>query len=349
MRRPSKPWYRKFNDTWYVCLNGRQLPLARGKDSKREAEREFHRLMAGEAPQASRPKDTRVVAVLDLFLDHALRHNAESTYLWYKRFLQDFSDRCGAMRVGDLRPYHVTRWADAHPGWKGGRWGAVTAVKRAFNWAADEGLVGESPVKKVKKPAVRARDRFLTRAERREIAESYPEGDPFRDFLFALEQTGCRPGEVAAVTSAHADLDLGVWVFAEHKTAKKTGEDRVVVLTPAMVDLTRRLLAGVPEGTPLFRNEDGRPWSSNAIRSRFRRVREKLGLGGDVVAYLYRHAVCTDLLESGAGIAQAAEILGHRDTKMVMRHYSKLRERREHLREQLSRARGEAPPGQGAG
>src|SRR5262249_50116746 len=156
-----------------------------------------------------------------------------------------------------------------------------------------------------------------------------------------LEQTGCRPGEVAAVTSEHADLELGVWVFEEHKTSRKTGEARVVILTAAMVELTRKLRALVPKGTPLFRNEDGEPWSNNAVRCRFRRVREKLGLGGDVVAYLYRHAVCTDLLESGTGIAQAAEILGHKDTKMVMRHYSKVRERREHLREQLKRARGE--------
>jgi hypothetical protein len=27
MRTP-KPWYRSHNDTWYVCLNGKQVPLA---------------------------------------------------------------------------------------------------------------------------------------------------------------------------------------------------------------------------------------------------------------------------------------------------------------------------------
>jgi integrase len=215
MRKPSKPWYRKYNDTWYVCLSGRQVPLAKGKDNKKEAERAFHRLMAGEMPSASRSKDTRVVTVLDLFLDHAQRHNSASTYDWYKHFLQDFSDLYGALKVEDLRPFHVTRWVDSHPDWKGGQWGAVTAVKRAFNWAADEGLIAESPVKKVKKPAVRARDRFLTQEERRRIVANYREADPFRDFLFAMEQTGCRPGEVAAVTSEHADLHLGVWVFEQ--------------------------------------------------------------------------------------------------------------------------------------
>jgi site-specific recombinase XerD len=111
-----------------------------------------------------------------------------------------------------------------------------------------------------------------------------------------------------------------------------------------MVELTRRLVRLRPSG-PLFLNEDGRPWNRNAIRCPFRRVRNKLGLGGDHVAYLHRHAVATDLLESGTGLAQAAEIFGHKGTEMIARHYSKLRERREHLRDQLMRARGgDQPP-----
>jgi hypothetical protein len=51
MRKPSKPWYRKFINTWYVCLSGRQVPLAKGRSCRKETERAFHRLMAGETPQ----------------------------------------------------------------------------------------------------------------------------------------------------------------------------------------------------------------------------------------------------------------------------------------------------------
>ena len=349
MRKPSKPWYRKFNDTWYVTVRGEQIPLAKGKANKAEAERAFYKLMAGDAPaQLARPQDTRVVAILDLFLDHSQRHNKPRTYEWYHSFLQDFSDQYGPLKVEDLRPFHVTRWLDAHPDWKGTRWGAVTAVKRAFNWAADEGLIAANPVKKVKKPQMRTRERFVTQEERRRILDNYPEGDCFRDFLFALEHTGCRPGEVSAVTAEHVNLDLGVWVLSEHKTESKTQEARVVILTPDMLALTKRLMQRYPEG-PLFRNEDGGAWNRNAIRCRFRRVRRKLNLGGDLVAYLYRHAVATDLLESGTGIAQAAEILGHKGTEMISRHYSKLRERREHLRDQLRKARGGEPDEKAAG
>jgi len=337
MRKPSKPWYRAFNDTWYVCVSGRQVPLARGRANKKEAERAFFRLMASETPAARGP-DARVVAVFDLFLDHSRNHNGARTYEWYRGFLQDFADRYGALRVEDLRPFHLTRWLDSHTEWGGTRRGAIAAVKRALNWGADEGLIPANPLKKVKKPAARARERYLTAEERQKIFDNYPEGDCFRDFLFALEQTGCRPGEVSVVTAEDVDLRTGVWVLVEHKTGHATGEPRVVILTPPMIELTRRLMALRPAG-PLFRNEDGRPWNRNAIRCRFRRVRKKLGLGGDLVAYLYRHAVATDLLESGTGLAQAAEILGHKDTEMIMRHYQKLRQRRDHLREEVTKAR----------
>ena len=75
MRRPSKPWFRSFNDTWYVCLNGQQVPLAKGKSNRKEAERVFHRLMAeGGTARPLAPIDTRVVAVLDLFLEHCQLH-----------------------------------------------------------------------------------------------------------------------------------------------------------------------------------------------------------------------------------------------------------------------------------
>jgi hypothetical protein len=57
---------------------------------------------------------------------------------------------------------------------------------------------------------------------------------------------------VRKATAAHVNLDLGVWVFKEHKTAQRTGRPRVIYLTPAMVELTRRLMEKHPEG-PLFR------------------------------------------------------------------------------------------------
>jgi integrase len=337
-KRPQ-PFFRRFDGWWYVQIGKRQLKLARGQDNEEAAWRAYHRVMADQGPAAPAAplRDPTVTAVCNLFLDFSHKAHAPRTYQFYRDFLEDFCGFAGKLRLSELDSAHVAAWLDRHPRWKGCRRGAVIAVKRAFNYAFTEGKTDANPVRAVKKPPARARERFLTREERQRIFDSYPEGDPFRDFLFALEQTGCRPGEVALVTAEHVDLRDGVWALEGHKTEHATGAPRVVILTPQMVALTRRLMARHPEG-PLFRNEDGQPWTRNAVRCRFRRVRDKLGLGGDLVAYLYRHAVATDLLESGTGIAQAAELLGHKGTEMLMRHYSKLRQRRQHLRDHLTKA-----------
>ena len=62
------------------------------------------------------------------------------------------------LTVGQLRPFHVQQWVDAHPGWKTGKRGAIIAVQRAFNWAAKMGLIESSPIRHVEKPRAGRRD-----------------------------------------------------------------------------------------------------------------------------------------------------------------------------------------------
>jgi len=47
----------------------------------------------------------------------------------------------------DLKPLHVTRWLDAHPGWKGCRPQRRRRRKRAFNWADAEGVFQPNPIR----------------------------------------------------------------------------------------------------------------------------------------------------------------------------------------------------------
>ena len=58
----------------------------------------------------------------------------------------------GTLLAKDLQPLHVTRWLDAHSGWKGGRRNAVVAIKRTFNGADAEGILQPNPIQAVKKP-----------------------------------------------------------------------------------------------------------------------------------------------------------------------------------------------------
>jgi integrase len=338
---PRQPWYRASRDAWYVQIDGRQVKLADGKDSEEKAWREYHRLMAAkadreEARQTAAGRTAREVC--DIFLCHAETAVEARTFDWYRRCLQSFCKLHGQVRVSELKKHHVTEWLEAHPGWKASRRHATIAVKRCFRWAAEEGHISANPFLGVKKPPVGPRDRILTPAEKREILATIRD-KPFRQFVFALYETGCRPSEVARVTARHFDAERGLWVFHEHKTKKKTGKIRVVYLTPAMVELTRELIARYPEG-PLFRgNRNHRAFTRNGIRCRFRRLRAKLPHLKGVVSYTARHTYTTEALTNGVGILEVAELLGHSSTEMVQQHYSHLDQKTQHMLEAAKRAR----------
>ena len=285
-----------------------------------------------------------VAGICDRFLAHSQQHNDAGIYTWYKAYLDDFCNHkdedagiLGRLQASDLKPFHVTRWLDAHPAWKTGRGCAVRAVKRVYCWADAEGLLQPNPIKKLAREPVPSRGRTLTREQRREILDAIRD-QPFRLFVEAMQESGCRPSEVARVTAADVNLETGVWVLQKHKTAKRTRKPRVVYLTPRLLDITRQLVAKYPEG-PLFRGpRGGRPFTKRGICSRFWRLRQKLPHLKDAIAYAYRASFTTDALMNGVGVAQVAELLGHQTTEMVMRHYSAIRERTDYMRDVAEKA-----------
>jgi integrase len=339
MRQP-KPWFRKQTDTWYVQLGKDQIPLVKGRGNEKAAYEAYFRVMAEQQANAPPEPDKLTVARLaDEFLKWSEKHNSPETFDWHKVFLQNFCDAHGRRLAAEVIPYHVTTWLDQNPSWKGGRRHATYCVKRAFTWGHKQGLLTTNPLAAVSVGRSPRREGSVSKEARQAILAAIPD-QAFRDFVTALQETGCRPSEVARVTAENADLEIGVWVLPEHKTEKKTHKPRVVYLTPPMVEMTRRLMASWPDG-PLFRTHRGkRPWKRNAIRCRFMRLRKKLPELGHVVSYHYRHSYVTDALVNGVGIAQVAELVGHTSTDMVMRHYSKLSQQVTHMRDAARRATG---------
>ena len=144
--------------------------------------------------------------------------------------------------------------ARQHPKWKPPARGSCRSSGRSLGRQA--GAAFPSPFQSLAVEPNNRRTRVLSLNERAEIFAAIKD-EQFREFVQAMFETGCRPGEVASVTAADADLNLGVWVLQKHKTAKKTKKPRVIYLTPAMVELTRKLMAKNTEG-PLFEVLAGR-------------------------------------------------------------------------------------------
>jgi integrase len=337
MARVPEPWFREQTRSWYVKIGGVQHPL--GKD-KKEADKRYHRLMAGEG-LAKPLKDISLSGVVEQFLTDSANEVTPKTAAWYRWFLEDFAGRHPKLKPSDIAPRHVRAWVNAE---RKRRWGpttqrsAITVLKRLLNWAAENRLIAANPVKDYEKPTAAIRDRVLTDAEREKILSWYPEGDPFRDFLVAMMESGIRPGEAIKVTAADVDFEAGVWVL-KGKTTRRTGKDRIIYMTSTLLELTRRLADRNPIGE-LFRNEDGNPWNLQAINCRFRRKKKRKNdrLDDDITAYVYRHDYATNALEKGVPDATVAELMGHSGTTMLHKHYSKLREKREHLRKAAEQA-----------
>jgi integrase len=339
--RVPQPFFRSHDGWWYVQIGKKQIKLAKGKDAEEEAYRQYFKTMAdyGLAAAPTPPKQLKVSALFDHFLEWSHKHHEPDTYDWYRFYLQSFSDLYGRMQVTELKPFCVTCWLGRQDWGDSTAHGAITCVKRALNWAVDEGLVDANPLRRVKRPPMKRRETVLSAEDRKVVFASIKDQE-FREYLFALQETGARPAEVRTLAREHVNLEAGLWVFPpkEHKTGKKTGRPRVLYLTPAMVELTRQLLARVPEG-PLFRNTRGQQWTKDAVVQRLDHLRQRFPALGRFTAYAYRHSFCTDGLVNGVPIATMAELLGHSTTQMIEQHYGHLADRKEHLRDAAARIR----------
>ena len=328
MPRHPTPWQWKGRTGWYARIKGRVIRLG---DTKTEAHQRLSRILSGTEPSGSSAKGLTTHALCAEFATHGTSSLAPLTQQWYARHLDSFREACGQISALEIKPLDVTRWLNGKS-WKDTtRRGAVTAVKRAFRWAHRQGLLDVNPLELLERPAGERRQAVLTPAQARAVVEAYPAGDPWRAFLEALRETGCRPGELAGLTARDVNLEAGTWTVA-NKTRRATREPtRTVYLTPVMLEVSRRLLLEQPSG-PIFRNARGGAWTRNAMACRFARLRAKLEMGPEATAYSFRHDYVTEALERGVPIATVAELIGHSSVVMIQRVYSRLSERRQYLR-----------------
>jgi integrase len=356
MRQP-KPWFYASKSAWYVEHHAKKIRLGSHPEGAPPPKKSatgwnvpssildaFYKLMATDPANLPKPDKLQVRVLCDLFLEHSKTNHANDTYVNYKHFLQSFCDSYGTMLAADIKPFHVSRWLDAHPKWNGGRRHGIIAVRSAFSWADKEGVLSPTPLRKLKAERANRRTRILTPAEVGEITGAIRD-EAFRQFMKAMLQTGCRPSEVARVTAKNVDLDAGIWRLDQHKTAKKTHKPRIIYLTQEMVDLSKQLMEKHPEG-PLFQCPRGKNgFTRQNIRCRFRRLRAKLPHLKHFVAYNCRASYATHALMNGVGVAQVAELLGHADTTMVSRHYAYLAEQTKYMRDAALKAVGGYLPG----
>lgn len=335
-RKSSGPWYWKLRKEWVVNVRGKRHYL--GHDKKKAVD-EWHRLEQAEPPKADR---NSVWEVLDAFLDHAEKNTADATYGWYKDRLQYFKDGVPNKPANRIKVRDVQTWLDSKENWSDTyKAGVVTAIKRAFKWAAeqDDELISGNPLAGLKKPTAEHRELSLTAEDFLKILGSVKD-EPFRDLLTFIWLTGCRPQEARAIEASYIRPAEKIIVFPVKKSKGKR-KARVIHLTDESFSILQKWASRFPTG-PAFRNTDGNPWRANAFACRFQRLEKKTGI--KLRMYDVRHQYAHDgLTKTGVSPEVLATLMGHQDTRMLMKVYGHLLNAPEYMREQAKKARASMP------
>jgi hypothetical protein len=94
-----------------------------------------------------------VSALADLFLDWAQKNRASATYRWYQYRLALIVRRYPALRITDLKPFHVQQWIDSHDELSSGsRRNLARSIQRCLSWCEEQGLIDKDPIRRFRKP-----------------------------------------------------------------------------------------------------------------------------------------------------------------------------------------------------
>ena len=345
-----KPFYKKTHGCWYVVDNNSSKHIRLDPDEE-TAFSMWRQMVDANSAVTSTSSYTRLLAE---FL--------EGNYEDKQSFEQDavrmaaFAKKLGTKQAMNVTKRDVVEWLNEEKDGqkrKDGtcrklKWGqrtkkdAYNAIMRVYRWAIQEGIIPRCPFAGLKIAAGKPRSTVITPAQNEKLLSAC---DPeFRDYLNACA-CGPRPRQVREVTAENVLSDYSAWVFQDHKTAHLTDEPLVVYLPPELQEITKRLVKKHPEG-PLFRNSEGNPWKKDTVGQKFRRIRDKLGLPKNIVNYSYRHTFATEALVKELPIQTVAELLGHKDTRMVSKVYGHLSQNRKYLANAAARARGASAEGE---
>lgn len=347
MPRRAAVWYRKATGWWMITLGSEQVKLIRGPNDEATRQLAEEAWIERRKAQRERPDSSSasVADVIEAFLDWSQKNLAADTYRIHRYYGQSLAERCGTVLAVQFKPLHVTDWigymmdADRVAKQKGARaWKDTTAYNarriafRIMNWAKEEGWLASNPLAGMKRPKPFLRRRAMTDDEFHSLHKAAKPA--FADLLFALRETGARPKELRDLQ--WDDVQGRRCVLGKHKTAKKTGEPRIITLSRAMVSLLKRRKADA-KGSYVFTNVYGKPWTMNAVRLQFTNLRRRLGLAPDLCAYLARHGFGTRAILRGVDPMTVATLMGHKSLDMVSKVYVHLSDQEEHLRDAVEK------------
>jgi integrase len=318
---------------WMTTINGVQHKLSKDKT---EARKMLIKLLGSDQPTPQKAGMT-TSKLCDNFLVRTEDRREPKYHLVVVGHLNAFCEKLGHRDPATIKVHEVETWLEGRDTWaKTTRALFITIIKSVYNWGEEQGYLATNPIKKLKRRSTGRRKRLLTAEERGRIEGAVNER--FRDFLFILSQTGCRPfSELAKLTAEMIDFQAGRAVLEKHKTAKKTGRSRAIYFPPAALARLKELAVLRPTG-PLLVNRYGKAWTAGTAGSYVRRVCKKLGIK-NVSSYTVRHSWITNALVNGVPVEVVAHLAGNTPA-VIHKNYSQIDQMTDALREAATKAVG---------
>jgi integrase len=139
----------------------------------------------------------------------------------------------------------------------------------------------------------------------------------FRSLVQVGLLTGCREGELLAVRARDFDSTSNTLLIPD----SKAGRPRRVPLTVEGSALLESLAAGKEPDALLLTRKDGSPWHRVAVIRAMQDASRAAKIEPPATFYTLRHTYASHLVQAGTPLLYVASALGHRDARMVERHY----------------------------
>jgi integrase/recombinase XerD len=195
----------------------------------------------------------------------------------------------------------------------------LAAVGGFYAYAVDEGLIGRSPLLRVKRPRVSDESPRLgldtaELARLLEVAESSNARDHALVSLLAFN--GLRISEALA-----ADVEALSWERGHRTLAllRKGGKRATAPLAPRTAAAIEALFDGREAG-PIFATRTGRRLDRQSAHKIVCKLARRAGIAKAISAHSFRHGFVTTALDAGASLRDVQDAAGHADPRTTRRY-----------------------------
>lgn len=165
-----------------------------------------------------------------------------------------------------------------------------------------------------------ARVRFLSIEDQKKVVDAC--APDFRSLVQAALFTGARYGELTRLMHVRDFNERTGQVFVTSES--KSEESRHIVLSEEGIAFFQSLVAGRKKSDRMLLPKDGGEWKRGYQIRPMKKAVKEAGIEEGLSFHELRHTYASTLIMAGVPLAVVAQQLGHKDTRMVDKHYGHL-------------------------